>query len=60
VFVIPEGHPGAIALAKKIAGDGKRFADLLAQNPVLSATAEGAVSPWTPGQVVRLPPSWNA
>lgn len=57
-FVIPEGHPGAIALAKKLVGDGQRFSELLQQNTALSASADGSVVPWTAGQVVRLPPSW--
>lgn len=59
-FIIPDAHPGAIALAKKVTGDGKKYSDLLAQNPALSALADGTIVPWSPGQVVRLPSSWTA
>lgn len=63
IFVIPAGHPGAIALAKKLTGDEKRVAELIAQNPVLTlknAATGTTIFPWTAGQVVRLPPSWGA
>jgi len=57
-FVIPPGHPGALALAKKLAGNEKRYRDLLAANPALSEKRPGYVVPWTVGQVVRIPASW--
>lgn len=57
-FIIPEGHPGAIALAKKLVGDGKRVGEIASSNPALGVAADGSVVPWSPGQIVRLPSSW--
>ncbi len=57
-FIIPEGHPGAIALAKKLVGDGKRVGEIAKANPALGLAADGSVVPWSPGQIVRLPSAW--
>jgi hypothetical protein len=62
LFVIPAGHPGAIEFCKRVAGSEQKIADLLAVNPVLVAkTSDKGVEvfPWTPGQVVSIPPSWG-
>lgn len=57
-FVIPDGHAGAKELAKRLVGDGARAKELVSLNPALAPNADGTVTPWTPGQIVRLPPSW--
>lgn len=64
MFVIPEKHAGALDLCKRMTGDETRIVELLAHNPVLSATVQNgeqiSVFPWTPGQIVRIPPSWGS
>ena len=60
-FVIPAGHPGAMALAKKLTGDERRYRELLASNPNLAEKMVSGVTyvvPWSPGQVVKIPASW--
>jgi hypothetical protein len=59
VFVIPKGHTGAMSLATRLTGDPRRAVDLLQANPELSASADGRIRPWVPGQIVKLPASWT-
>ena len=63
MVVISDKHPGALELCKRMTGDETRIMELLAHNPVLTATPtnDGQISvfPWTPGQIVRIPPSWG-
>lgn len=59
VFVIPKGHAGAMSLAQRLTGNPGRYKDLLAVNPELSSTKDGRLRPWVPGQIVKLPASWN-
>lgn len=58
-FVIPMGHKGATALAKKLTGEAARAKELLEHNPNLTVKGD-KVRPWLPGQIVKLPPSWGA
>ncbi len=58
-FVVPMGHKGATALAKKLTGDASRVKELLEHNQNLTVKGD-KVRPWLPGQIVKLPPSWGA
>ena len=56
--VLPGDFP--IKIAQKLTGNGNRWHELVAANPQKKAGADGNFVSLMPGEILHLPPTWNA
>ena len=56
--VVPGDFP--VKIAQKLTGNGNRWHELVAANPQKKAGADGNFVTLLPGEVLHLPPTWNA